>query len=30
VILDGNILIKDNSLPVVTSIINKILEGDKK
>lgn len=30
VILDGNILIKDNSLPFVTSIINKILEGDKK
>lgn len=30
VILDGNILIKDNSLPSITSIINKILEGDKK
>ena len=30
VILDGNILIKDNSLPAISSVINKILEGDKK
>ena len=30
VILDGNILIKDNSLPTISFLINKILEGDKR
>jgi thiol:disulfide interchange protein DsbA len=30
VILDGNIFIKDNSLPTISSLINKILAGDKR
>ena len=30
VIIDGNMLIKDNSLATISSIINKILEGRKR
>lgn len=30
VIIDGNLLVKDNSLAAISAIINKILEGDKK
>lgn len=29
-IIDGNLLVKDNSLAAISAIINKILEGDKK
>lgn len=30
VVIDGNLLVKDNSLAAISAIINKILEGDKK
>lgn len=30
VIIDGNLLVKDNSLAGISAIINKMLEGDKK